>query len=113
MFADFLSGAFRPFPYFRGRQRILNAVTPRTGTRVVKIHGTAIRLLLSEYIDRNVYMGSYECEETTIVRRLLRPGATFVDAGANIGYFTAVAARAVGGAGRVLAIGPVPRLCTG
>src|SRR5260370_23579889 len=96
MFADFLSGSFRPFPYFRGRQRILNALTPREGTRVVKVHGTPIRLLLSEYIDRNVYMGSYEHMETALIRRLLRPGATFVDAGANIGYFTAIAARAVG-----------------
>ena len=110
MFAGFLSGAFRPFPYFRGRQRVLNAITPRVGTRVVKVHGTPIRLSLSEYIDRNVYMGSYEPEETAIVRRLLRPGATFVDAGANIGYFTAVASRAVGVSGRVLAIEPMPQL---
>ncbi len=38
------------------------------------------------------------------MRRLLRPGMNAIDVGANLGYFTALAARAVAPGGRVLAV---------
>lgn len=38
----------------------------------------------------------------------LRPGATFFDIGANVGYVTLIAARLVGPSGRVVAFEPVP-----
>ena len=41
-----------------------------------------------------------------LIDALARPGATVVDVGANIGYNTVYAARAVGPAGRVVAIEP-------
>ncbi|HEX6000928.1 MAG TPA: FkbM family methyltransferase [Hyphomicrobiaceae bacterium] len=44
------------------------------------------------------------------MERALRPGATFVDLGANEGYFTVIGARLVGPTGRVLAIEPQQRL---
>src|SRR3954465_2529443 len=40
------------------------------------------------------------------IARLLRPGDTFVDVGANIGYNALFAARIVGPAGRVVALEP-------
>jgi FkbM family methyltransferase len=43
------------------------------------------------------------------LRARLRPGATFLDVGANIGIFTALGARLVGSEGRVIAVEPVPR----
>lgn len=52
--------------------------------------------------------GSYEPRTTALIRASVRPGDTVVDVGANIGYFSIVAARAVGAAGRVLAFEPVP-----
>jgi FkbM family methyltransferase len=67
-----------------------------------------MELDLSDWIQRNVYLGSYERQETTWVLRQLRRGGTFVDVGANIGYFTALAARIVGSTGRVLAFEPSP-----
>jgi len=54
--------------------------------------------------------GAYEPEMMATVERYLRPGDTFVDLGANEGYFTAAGARRVGPAGRVLAIEPQRRL---
>lgn len=45
------------------------------------------------------------------VRRLLRPGDCVVDAGANIGYVTALLASWVGPSGRVHSIEPVPETC--
>ena len=43
-----------------------------------------------------------------IITRLLAPGMTFIDVGANIGLLTLAGARAVGSTGKVLAIEPVP-----
>jgi FkbM family methyltransferase len=52
--------------------------------------------------------GSYEPGVTATVRALLKPGATFVDVGANIGWFSLLAASLVGPEGRVVAIEPNP-----
>lgn len=52
--------------------------------------------------------GSYEPEVSAALRGRLSPGATFVDVGANIGWFSLLAAGLVGPAGRVLAVEPNP-----
>ena len=49
---------------------------------------------------------TYEPFETALLTGLLRPGDVFVDIGANIGYYTLLAARAVGPTGRVVALEP-------
>ena len=54
--------------------------------------------------------GRYEPVESALVLSLLGPGMTFVDVGANWGYFTLLAAGRVGAQGRVLAVEPDPRL---
>ena len=51
--------------------------------------------------------GSYEPATTAALKSRLRSGETAVDVGANIGYFSLVAARAVGAGGRVVAFEPV------
>jgi len=103
---DALIRAMRLVPYFRGRQRILNTLIPKCGSRNALIHGFSFQLSLGEVVQRNMYMGTYDPAETKLVTSLLRPGSTFVDAGANIGYYTALAAKLVGMSGRVLAIEP-------
>jgi FkbM family methyltransferase len=45
---------------------------------------------------------------TFLVRHRLRPGATVVDVGANLGYYVLLASRAVGPRGRVLGFEPEP-----
>jgi FkbM family methyltransferase len=55
--------------------------------------------------------GRYEPQETALLRHLLRPGMTFVDVGANWGYFTLVGAHLVGTNGRVLSVEADPRAC--
>ncbi len=55
-----------------------------------------------------VAMGTYEAAKKAMIRRYLRPGMTFVDAGANMGYFTLQAAGLVGSSGRVISIEPAP-----
>jgi FkbM family methyltransferase len=48
--------------------------------------------------------GVWAPDTTALMRRLLRPGMTFVDAGANIGYFSVLASTLVGPSGRVLSV---------
>ncbi len=52
--------------------------------------------------------GQWEPFESTLVQSLLGPGDVFVDVGANIGYFSVLAAERVGGAGQVFAFEPDP-----
>jgi FkbM family methyltransferase len=53
--------------------------------------------------------GEYESEMSERIVAQLRPGMTFVDVGANEGYFTVLASSVVGAGGRVVAIEPQSR----
>ncbi len=50
--------------------------------------------------------GCWEPEEAAFLRTVLRPGGSFLDVGANIGYFSLLASAIVGSTGRVLAVEP-------
>lgn len=55
-----------------------------------------------------ILRGSLEPTVHQAMIRTVRPGSTFFDIGANVGYFTLVGARMVGPSGRVVAFDPVP-----
>jgi len=52
--------------------------------------------------------GIWEPYETSLVLSMLQPGEVFVDVGANIGYFSVLAASVVGEGGAVIAFEPDP-----
>lgn len=52
--------------------------------------------------------GVWEAYETSLVLSLLRPGDVFIDAGANIGYFSVLGGSVVGAGGKVFAFEPDP-----
>ncbi|MEX2044703.1 MAG: FkbM family methyltransferase, partial [Opitutus sp.] len=54
--------------------------------------------------------GIHERDVTQAIRQLLRPEDTFVDIGANEGYFAVLASVFVGERGRVIAVEPQSRL---
>jgi FkbM family methyltransferase len=103
-----ISAAFRRAPRFRGKYRLAHKICPRRGTKEATVFGSRVSLNLENYVERCMYMGVFEEEETRQARSVLRPGHTFVDAGANVGYYTLLASRLVGAAGRVLAFEPAP-----
>ncbi len=55
------------------------------------------------------WMGLYELRKQRALRRLVAPGMTVCDIGANAGFYTLGLARLVGEHGRVLAFEPLPR----
>lgn len=64
-------------------------------------------LLLRDAIARALFLyGTYEICGTRLLQAFLAPGMTFVDVGANIGYYSLLAARAVGEGGAVYAFEP-------
>jgi FkbM family methyltransferase len=64
---------------------------------------------LRDHVERQVYfMGLYEPIEVFVLLRLLRPGMTMIDGGANVGQFTILAADAVSPGGAVHSFEPVP-----
>lgn len=56
------------------------------------------------------YFGIWEPALTTWIRRRLKGGDTFVDIGANIGYYALLGSKTVGRAGRVIAIEASPTI---
>lgn len=72
-----------------------------------------LQLLVHDERDRFVSRrireeGIWEPYETSLLLDLLAPGGVFVDVGANLGYFSIVAASAVGEGGTVFAFEPEP-----
>jgi FkbM family methyltransferase len=100
-----------PLRRFPGADRAYKRVYARLapeGTTVVSCQG--IRICVDRR-DVGVALfllteGIYEPYLTALFTTLLRPGAIVVDAGANIGYFSLIAARAVGDGGHVYAFEP-------
>lgn len=79
------------------------AIRTADGYAAVPSADTTLTTML---IDADI--GGLEPGTRTVLRRLLQPGATFVDVGAHIGLLTLVAARVVGVAGRVHAFEASP-----
>ncbi len=59
-------------------------------------------------LGEDIYANAFEHTERTILDRLIRPGMTILDVGANLGLYTCLFARRVGPRGRVLAFEPTP-----
>ena len=62
-------------------------------------------LSLSRWV-KSMYFGWYDLDVIDIMEKILKPGDTFIDAGANIGYLSAIGAGFVGPTGQVHSFEP-------
>ena len=67
-----------------------------------------MKLDLRDNTQRRIYYLAHERSEVAFVKRFLRRGDVVLDVGANVGYFTLIAARNVGPNREVHAFEPVP-----
>ena len=98
---------------FRGKVRLTNwaggiagRFTPEVDCQPVS--GARITVSLNDRIGRMMWTGCYEAELVELLRLMLDPGMTFVDVGAQVGYFSTTAAALVGPAGAVHSFEPDP-----
>ena len=81
------------------------------GTMPSKLGGHKFQCSFHDIIARDVFFsGCYEPQETLFLQSVLRPGMSFVDVGANWGFFTLMAAHQVGPSGKVVAVEADPRI---
>jgi len=115
----------RAYPGVAGRWRLASALIAgrldgsaslwRLGEHIPALplrskDGVTVRLQPDRgYLELYLF-GTYEPANARAFSRLVRPGDTIVDVGANVGYFAALLARWVGASGRVIAFEPVPHL---
>lgn len=92
-------------------RRALLKVRRKCGLTDVTVYRDGIRyqLDLNEYIDSEIYLkGFFEEDTTYALRKLIKPGMTIFDIGANSGAHTLRMAKIVGGSGKVVAFEPMP-----
>jgi FkbM family methyltransferase len=95
------------------RPRPLRSIANWALRRIIKpelhIHGCMVALNPNDpVISGALTLGKYENAEAKFFRAACRPGMTFLDVGANIGYYTAQAMRRVGSGGQIIAMEPDP-----
>ncbi len=101
-------------PFFRGQHRLFyfafsKKLLGKTKQMVNPLQGNYLILcdpttLIGASI---IYMGDYEPEIKSVFRRLIRPGHTVLDIGANMGHHTLYFAELTGVAGQVISLEPV------
>ena len=93
--------------------RVINRLNSRWGVELVgtsKWGGRFMCSLRDLVQSRIYYTGVWEPSLTDFIMKRMGPGDVFVDIGANVGYFTVLAANLVGDEGRVIAIEASPRI---
>lgn len=63
---------------------------------------------LADELQRQMYFGLYDQAEIALMSSVLGQGDTFVDIGANVGYYSLLASQLVGAGGQVHAFEPIP-----
>jgi FkbM family methyltransferase len=74
------------------------------------IGGIEMELDTSDFLQREIFVsGDFEPNVRRHILRILKPGDLFLDIGANVGFFSLLASKAVGPSGKVFAFEPAPK----
>jgi FkbM family methyltransferase len=88
-------------------RRAIHAIIKFVMPRTVEIEEGIIVLNPEDpVVSGSLVFGVYEKFETELFRQHVKPGMVVVDVGANIGYYSLIAARRVGDTGKVFAFEP-------
>jgi FkbM family methyltransferase len=78
--------------------------------KCVQLDGFSLYVHPKDYIGGSIIASKqYEPHVTQLIRQKLKKGDTFLDIGANLGYFTNMASSIVGETGRVISFEPNPQ----
>lgn len=73
------------------------------------LHGAGQGLRFNVATSHSAFiLGNHEPEVQELLAHLLRPGMTYFDVGANVGFFAVIAGRLVGPSGHVVCFEPLP-----
>lgn len=100
-------------PFVAAAYKRLYAALHPAGVIAVEAQGSKIYVNAEDRLISAALLtsGVWEATETAIFRSLVKSGMTVLDVGANIGYYTLMAAKLVTPAGRVFAFEPDPWNC--
>lgn len=109
----FVNGGRRVFPrgwspFLRSMARVFPSLRQYPASLM---NGARIYLDLREEMCHGVFFYGgqpHEYGTEKVFRKVLKPGDIVLDIGANVGYYTRIASRMVGGDGAVLAFEPMP-----
>ena len=89
---------------------LANCVLPARRVPVTVLLGAAKGITMSLCLKREKYywLGIHEYRIQKFLMEIVRPGSVFYDLGANIGFYSLLAARLTGPLGRCFAFEPVP-----
>ncbi|HSF31081.1 MAG TPA: FkbM family methyltransferase [Candidatus Tectomicrobia bacterium] len=89
---------------------LINRLVPSDPTWVVVRSGAAsgLQLLIDPKQEKFYWTGTHETAVQLAIVHTLKPGMTFWDIGAHIGFFSLLASRCVGDSGHIHAFEPLP-----
>ena len=87
MLNKLLTDGFRHLD-FSGKAQFLEYTCPKEGNLVADVFGYRVKLNLADPVQRRIYCGTYKPDQYDLLNRYIRRGMTFVDVGANSGYYT-------------------------
>lgn len=106
----FIGKGLGRFPLLAKAYTFLYSRLKPRGIALVEVEGSKMYIDVSQIpLSAHLFMaGAYEQDTTALFKRIAKEGMVIVDIGANIGYYTLLAARLVGKRGKVFAFEPDP-----
>ncbi|OGQ61256.1 MAG: hypothetical protein A3G92_07525 [Deltaproteobacteria bacterium RIFCSPLOWO2_12_FULL_38_8] len=100
-------------PYFKGKSRvenILSKIIPLSHSNVIADFpdGFHMTLNFNSPYEKWLYYHNCELDTYTFIKKFLKPGMVFMDCGANMGFYSLVAASSVTSSGHVYSFEPTP-----
>jgi len=96
-------------PLARMLRPIVNAMLP-AGLTIVEVRsgaGKGLHLSIDARMQKYFWSGTHEPAVQQALLQILKPGMTFYDVGANLGFFSLIGSRLVGPSGKVHAFEPM------